>query len=905
MNPAEILKLKIVLDMIEGCTIQPNDDLATKRIKYIKGLNTYSNLLPGIDVNSKEVIDLLEDQYLVVNTKIVVYEDDFQPWLNEIRSTINFDFYDRYERYLKTVKQWDKPALGSINNSTDKILDHMKNPKGGYFKCKGLVIGDIQSGKTANYAALINKSLDVGYKLIIVLAGMTNDLRKQTQLRLDAEVLGYETREDATHGASKGVSLVSGNKSLIVDCLTYNDNKGDFKGTKSTHSLSSNMNPMLAIVKKQNTVLEHLLKFMSSSPESCYTDGKLDIPVLIIDDEVDQASVNTKESLDVEESSRINRDIRKIIDKCNRCSYVGYTATPFANILINPYTDSKQVDDLFPTNFIICLPTPKEYSGIDEFFSISNDSDTEISYDLCRFVKDFDDFFDEAPKRITKGTQIDKLSKSLVDAILNFIISASIKKSRGIITHNSMLINIASVKCPATTLVELVKLKVRDLYYEYKYEENIESKYKLFWEENIKPISEKRLGNNFKDKWENIEPFIQKTYSNILNDGIKLLNGDSKDVIDYDSTSSGDWIIIGGNRLSRGLTLEGLTVSYFYRQSKQYDTLLQMGRWFGYRKGWLDLCRVYADEDVIKNFTNIGLVLHELRDDIYTMNQDGDSKTPLQFGLKIRTSPKLVPTAKNKMRSAYKMYISYSGHTSQLLTFDPNDTDYNFNLADKFIKSLGNGFVLENGKAVFDKIDSKKVIEFLNSYHEAKTDSGKVDVINWANFISKCNQNSMLNNWKIVLSSLNESDNEPISIGGYSIYKASRRDRDATIGQRPSIFKLRVNANPYDFRDAFYDVPEMKNIGTYSNSDPIIDKYFTEDLGVLSIQITDIHYKVESEFKNNKQYFKKGKVIEDGYNVVGLSIWFPKSNNNDVAVEYYVNPVYLKEEEKSKYEFED
>lgn len=904
MNSNELFRVRMVLDVIETNVILPDDDLVTKRNKYISGLKDASFLLAGIDLDDEEILELIDDQYLSVNAKTIIYEEDYQPWLNDVRPTIKFDFYDRYERYLKTIKKWDKDALISIGTTSDIILDHMKNPKGGYFTCKGLVMGDIQSGKTANYAALINKSLDVGYKLIIVLAGTTNDLRKQTQLRLDSEVLGYETREDATHGASKGVSTIPGNKKLVVDCLTYNDSKGDFKGTKTSIALFQDMTPMIAVVKKNTSVLKHLLKFLSSSPVSCYTNNKLDVPVLIIDDEVDQASVNTKNSDDVEDASKINGGIRKIIDKCNRCSYVGYTATPFANIFINPFVSQNQLDDLFPKNFIICLPTPKGYSGIDEFFSISDEEDTDLSYDLCTFVKDFDDFFYDRPNRLTATTCVDTLAQSLIDAIYNFVIAASIKKSRGIIGHNSMLINIASVKCPATTLKDLVVEEVKNLYYEYKYE-NVQDKYKKFWEDNIKPISKKRLGVDFADRWANIEPHILNTYSNILNDSIKLLNGDSKDIIDYEATSTGDWIIVGGNKLSRGLTLEGLIISYFYRQSKQYDTLLQMGRWFGYRKGWLDLCRIYADDGVVRDFTNIGIAIHELKGDITKMNEDADGKTPLQFGLKIRTSPKLIPTAKNKMRTSSKVYISYAGHPTQTLTFDPKDTDYNFVLADKFLKNLGNSVVLDNGKIIFIDVSSDKVIDFLRNYHEAKTGSGTVDVANWANYISKCNENNMMTKWRVVLSSLKKGEGKETTLGGYHIIKASRKDREAVEKQRPQIFKLKVNMNPFDFRDAFYDVPEMAGIKTYSNSDSTIDSHFTDEMGILSIQVTDIHYKVPTEYKNNKQYYKSGTVIEDGENVVGLSVWFPKSKDKSIAVEYFVNSVWKAEEEKNNYLLED
>ena len=903
MDSNKASSIRGILDIVEKNSILPTDNLVEKRDKFIEGLKKASPLLPDIDVTSKEVLDLIDDEYLFQGLTEIVYEYDYKPWLNEVRSSINFDYYDRYERYLKIKKEWDKPTMASLNRSSDTILDHMCNPKSkNYFTNKGLVLGDIQSGKTANYTALINKALDTGYKLIIVLAGLTDDLRKQTQLRLDKEVLGYETREDASHGKNIGVATVGGNKKLLVDCLTYNDSKGDFKGTRSTFALSDNANPILAVVKKQKNVLAHLLDFISKSPENCYTNEKLDIPVLIIDDEADQASPDTKNGETIDEASAINKGIRKIIEKCNRCSYVGYTATPFANVFINPTNN-----DLFPDNYIVTLPPSKNYSGIDDYFSISDDNDTEVSYDLCTFVKDFDDFFTDAPKKLTATTQVDKLAQSLIDAIINFVLAASIKKSRGIVEHNSMLINIASVKCPATTLVDLVKEKVSDLYYEYRYED-VENKYRQFWEERIKPISERRLGEDFSDSWEEIEPHIMKTFQNIFNEGIKLLNGDSKDVIDYDVLSAGDWIIVGGNRLSRGLTLEGLIVSYFYRNPKQYDTLLQMGRWFGFRKGWLDLCRVYIDEDIIKSFVDIGIALHELREDIEIMNDDENNRTPQQFGLKIRTSPKLVPTAKNKMRTASKVLISFSGRQSQILSFDPDNTLYNFELTEQFIHSLSNHIVLNNGKVIFRDVSSKDLMHYLLNYREAKLDSGSVEVINWINYIRKRNDNGKLLKWTVVLSSLqgDNNKNNEITIDKFSIIKSLRSDRNAGEKERPKIFKLRVNTNPTDFRDAFYDIPEMKGVDTFSVTDDRIDKHFTEDNGVISIQITDICYKVPTKFENNRQHYKTGKVIEDGKDVVGLTIWFPKSGDNDMAVEYYTNPIWQANESNQthKYIFE-
>lgn len=886
-----------ILGLVETTKISETDDIMIKRTKYLSGIRQAAMLIPDFGDVYEEIVELVDTDYLSGVTLPEVFEYDYQPWLNEVRDSIDFSFYDRYERYLILNKRWKKQAVVSLNKSTDIILDHMRNPKSEKaFTNRGLVIGEIQSGKTANYTALINKALDVGFKMVIVLAGMTKDLRKQTQLRLDSEVLGYETREDSTHGAAKGVGTIPGTQKLLVDCLTYNDSNGDFKGSGSTISFSKNSTPILAVVKKQVKVLENLHKLLSNAPQQCYINGKLNIPVLIVDDEVDQASPNTGKSDDVELASRTNMWIRKIIAKCNQIAYVGYTATPFANIFINPFIDKDKIDDLFPKDYIVCLESSGDYSGIDDFFSIDDPDSTEICTDLCCEIDDFEDFFNVAPVKIKKDTQIDRIAGSLEKALKMFVIAASVKKARGIIGHNSMLVNIANVKWPSDTLVVLLKEKVEDLYYEYKYED-VSEQYRSIWENEFKTISESRLKDNFHDEWEKIDVHIPKTFSNLLNNGIKLLNGDSDDIIDYEATKSGDWLIVGGNKLSRGLTLEGLTISYFYRNSKQYDTLLQMGRWFGYRTGWLDLCRVFAEQSVIQNFVDIGLVLHELKNDIADMNDDDENKTPLKFGLKIRTIPNMVPTAKNKMRVSKRMTINFEDSVSQVLSFDPKNTEYNLNLTCNFIEKLGKGTVLQNNKVIFHDVSTDDVLEYLTQYKDASAQSGSVETGNWVQYIRKCNSYDEMKKWKVVLSTVQDENNESVCIGEYRIVKGRRSDREALPQTRPSVFKLRVNANPFDFRDAFYNVEEMAAIKTYKRNNPTIQKYFTKEQGVISIQLLDICYKEKTEFKNQRQQYRPGKTIEDGRNVVALTVWFPKSDASVDGTDYIVNDVYLRQEE--------
>lgn len=904
MNFEETKLVKDVLFIIRDKYIKNKNIPISKQVNIYKTeLVKAQSLLEGIDINSPEVEKLIyTDDFLYAdNEKVIVFEKDHTPWLNVARNNgeITSRFYDRYERYLKE-KDWSRRAINTINTTTDIVLDHMKNPKSNnYFCSKGMVIGDIQSGKTANYTALINKSFDAGYKMVIVLAGMTNDLRRQTQLRLDSEVLGYETREDGTKGQPKGVGKIAGSSSLNIDSHTYNDNKGDFKYNNETISFTMNATPKLIVAKKNVSVLKSLLKYLSSSQQNCYTNDKLDIPVLIVDDEVDQASVNTKDTENVDEASTINKLIRKIIDKLNRVSYVGYTATPYANVFINPY---QKEEDLFPRDYIINLPKPKGYCGVKEFFSLSQEEDgSDVTYDLCEFMDDYDDFYSPDTTTITAQTEAKNIPASLEKAIINFIIAASVKKQRGITTPNTMLINIVSVKRPATTLVELIKPLIEDMLYEYKYDSKVKEKYKKFWEENIKPVSVNRLGENFHDEWSEIEKYIQGTLQNINNGCVRLLNGDSKDVIDYELNKTGDYIAVGGNKLSRGLTLEGLIVSYFYRSSKQEDTMLQMARWFGYRNGWLDLCRVYTTEDIVKSFIEIEMSNMEFKKDIEEMNNE--EKDPLKYGLKVRSCPKLIPTSRTKMRSATKEKISYSGTQSQILTFDSRYTENNLKLVNDF-SILHKGTRLNNNKVVFENVSSKDILDLFNNYKEADSTYGVPKVDTWSRYIKKANENGDLVNWRVVISSNKKGDKDSsstINIGNFEIIKSLRRERDTLYNETnqitPSILRVKVNTAPKDFSDAFYDVPALRDIDTYSSDNQTIDRYFKKDTGVLSIQISDICYKKLDGFREGKQFYKLGDIIPGGENTVGFTVWFPKTDIETSQVEYYVNKVWLEEEQ--------
>lgn len=867
---------------------------------YLERNLDYLDIEEAIDPHSDEIEELITDKFLTIEVdKPKVFEaEGYFPWLQDERKNIRWNFYDRYEKYLLEYKKWKPKAIADLKKSSDIILDHMANPKSDkLFDKKGLVIGDIQSGKTANYTAVINKAIDAGYKIVIVFAGLTRDLRNQTQNRLDSEVLGYETK---THGKGNniGVGLIN---PLNIEGLTYADEKKDFGDMKkffSVHTLDKDVKPIVAIVKKNKSVLEHLDRFLTQSQSSCYTDEKLDIPVLIIDDEVDQASVDTKDADDVENASAINKMIRTILSHLNRYSYVGYTATPFANVFVNP-----DRDDIYPKDFILCLPTNEDYCGIKEYFGVDaldeNDDSSDHVHDLFVKISDYKDLFSTADK-IDVQTSADFLNKSLKDAIMSFIIASSVKKSRGIEGFNSMLIHIARFKNPSTTLKPLVSNYIDELYnkLKYFYDKTIPA-YKKFWKENFAPVSERRLGADFHDNWESIKNFLIPTIESIqLN--IKVVNGDSEDLLDYSSTKTGDYIVIGGDKLSRGLTLEGLVVSYYYRKSQAYDSLLQMGRWFGYRRGWIDVCRVFTTVRFMNDFITVGKVLQRFKADVQEMYDM--HLNPREVGQRIMYSPNLIPTARNKMKSTTKIKVSFSGGVQQVITFDRKFRDDNLTLTNNFVASLGKGEVRPNRKVVFRHVSPETILDYLRKYKDCSNyyGYGHISIGNWIKYIGNLNARGELKDWTVVLNSLRtQNDSNKINIGGYDIYKASRTLRDDGNSSKFKLYTIKTNNDPTDFREVFD--PNSKEYFETDHFDPEKDyPGFDSTKAVLALYVADLYEKVltnEFDPKTNKQKTVRGKLIKDGTSMCAPAIWFSKTEDYESsATTYYVSKNYLERE---------
>ena len=516
------------------------------------------------------------------------------PWLKDFRANkmSKWEFWMRYAEYLEKHKKFAPSVILQLDELTDRVLDKLFNPQRNEIQIskKGLVVGQVQSGKTANYTGLICKAADAGFNLIIVLAGIHNNLRSQTQNRIDEGFLGFDTQYERAYTMNNttkiGVGLIPGFDNAIANSYTTSLEKGDFT-SRAANTAGFNFNvpqPILLVVKKNASVLNRLYKWLQTQTINEKITNK---SLLIIDDEADNASINTnRKELD---PTTINRNICSIISLFNRSAYVGYTATPFANIFI-----PQNEDDLFPRDFIINIPAPTNYIGPEKVFGTSiipDDTNSDL-LPIIYPIKDYDFFVPQGHKKDDDKPKFEDIPESLRIAVKCFIVTCAIRIARGQGTrHNSMLIHVSRFQMWQNHIKELVE----NLFNYYKHE--IEASDTAIYEEFRKILEDdtanyksyKTITNEIKESkfsdidknlsvhsWEEIKPQLFKAVQKIE---VKSINGTSGDCLTYyENEKNGISVIaIGGDKLSRGLTLEGLSVSYFLRASKMYDTLMQMG----------------------------------------------------------------------------------------------------------------------------------------------------------------------------------------------------------------------------------------------------------------------------------------------------------------------------------------
>lgn len=687
-----------------------------------------------------EVVDLVFQADIATSVVISVGPaiqltagDDHRPWLRERKRDVSWTLWDRYRQYLLTVRMMPPPVIDRLDEVSDQILGLLEDPltKGRQFDRRGLVMGQVQSGKTTNYSALINKALDSGYRLVVVLAGQLNNLRSQTQTRLDEEVLGFDTAlaesTAADHGRF-GVGLVRGfAEARMVGSLTTSEEAGDFNSKRArTRVDAGGGTPFVLVVKKNGRVLKHLVEYLRDhspySKREPLTGRTIvpDVPLLVIDDEADQATVNTSEMpvdehgkvIDDYNPTTINRLIRQLLQCFTQTAYVGYTATPFANIFI--HDDAIHADygeDLFPRSFIVSLRAPENYVGPERLLGIPEGEPMPI----FRMVEDQDLM---VPDRHRIDHVPNELAPSLERAIQTFFLATAERRLRGQSTsHNSMLIHVTRFVGVQNRISDLVKEYVTRIQRRFRYGEGADTHTVLaeladVWRDFESTSS--MLGATV-SSWTAIEHELPRVLDLTT---VRAINGSSSDLLDYrENEGTGISVIaVGGDKLSRGLTLEGLTVSYFLRASQMYDTLMQMGRWFGYRDGYADLIRIHTTPDLQRAYEHIARASEELRQEFEYMVSIG--ATPREFGLRVRAHPTMMITSPLKMRQGERLRLSYQGDISESTVFDKASATITSNLqaTEHLLTSLREPRSTTTGNLVWDSVPVNHVLDFLERF---------------------------------------------------------------------------------------------------------------------------------------------------------------------------------------------
>ena len=631
--------------------------------------------------------------------------DEHVPWLAARRRSIDPFYWNRYREFL-VLSGWSPLVCATLDRSTDDLLDLLGDPaeKAGW-KRRGLVVGDVQSGKTASYAALISKAADAGYRMVILLSGTLEIVRRQTQERLDAAFIGFDSRDflgSATQLRQKrhiGVGLIDGRRDGVV----FTSREHDFRKNAATAlniALEAVREPVLVVTKKNKTVLERLSSWLRA--RNADRDGRIDLPLLLIDDEADNASINTRQNPN--ETTAINRAIRDLLALFKRSSYVGFTATPFANIFVDPSsTDEMLGDDLFPRDFIHVLEPPTNYMGMHLLFPLTDPDDSNAGA-ASEWVRDIEDADHWLPANHKKEAEPGPLPDSLKLALHCFLLACAIRDlqaaagtpGRGGGIHRSMLVNVSRFTAVQNRVADLLHLELEEIRRSIRLYGSLGAARAAARSTEIGTLAQ-TFQTEFASTGFGWAEVLAALHDAVAPVRVQAVNqGTGAASLDYGVTDKPPGvrvIAVGGNSLSRGLTLEGLSTSYFLRNAKAYDTLLQMGRWFGYRDGYRVLCRLWLTDEADGWYRHVTEATAELKRDFARMRRR--RATPREFGLRVRAHPDtLIITARNKMATGVDIVgerdISLIGRgvESARLYSDRSRNQDNLQIVERFLSSI-------------------------------------------------------------------------------------------------------------------------------------------------------------------------------------------------------------------------
>lgn len=767
--------LKKFKDMINTQLPKAGDDepISEDAINTIVENTFKARSILGLDISEEEKEsvrkEILSNNKILLGLGAVLVQKKHAKWFAQRKDTLPMKYWERFEQYILQDRGMPTNVVNSMDKVSDEIVDLLGDPtrgQDGSEQRRGLIIGDVQSGKTINYSGIICKAVDAGFRTVILLTGTTNDLRQQTQIRIDESFVGVDSNlmnEEANKLTPIGVGKFNPDPALRPIAFTTSAkdfNKNTAKQLSMTLSQGIGERPMLFVIKKNTSVLKSLLDWIQKHNQN--ESSKIDNSVLMIDDEADYASVNTKKA--DEDPSKTNKYIEDLLNIFRFSSYVGFTATPYANIFIDPASDEEmEREGLFPKDYIYALDAPTNYIGARNIFPVGSKY-----HHILRDIEDAEEYY---PMRHKKEHDFETISNSLREAIDAFLLANVIRDLRGDkTTHRSMMINVTRFVNTQKLLHKAVREHLADIKTSIKLYAGLAPS-KALQNEHINSLFvafEKEYGSA-EFSWDEVQANLFDSVMPVL---AQVAHGGGDD-LDYSLYPDGlRTIVVGGQRLSRGLTLEGLIVSYIYRNSMAYDTLMQMGRWFGYRSNYDDLCRVWMDSISQAWYAFICEATDELLAEVQVMRDKG--ATPLEFGLKVRNDPDipLIVTARNKMRTAQEKVInialSEKAIETPLLYNDPAKNNINLAATLKLVE--------ESRVTKFEKqygaknVDKAQILDFLNNI-EVPVSNVRFDPIAVHAFISQYAGNE-LDKWDIVLIS---GKGEPYTItNGITIARSDR-----------------------------------------------------------------------------------------------------------------------------------
>lgn len=880
-----------------------------EKIEELRCIPTFSSLS---DIEVENVRTEIKSEFSIkLDQGSLIQEKGHQKWFLDKKPLLDMKYWERYKKYLLNDKGFSVKVVNVMDDILDKLTDLLGDPSRDVaYSRRGLIIGDVQSGKTANYLGLICKTVDAGYKVVVLMTGTIEKLRKQTQMRVDEGFVGADS-DAMVKMLENGQVIGVGKYDSSIRPMVLTSTADDFKQQNANNlgfDLRNINGPVIFVVKKNSSILKRLNKWLTTFNQN--GQQKIRQSILMIDDEADNASVNTNKDEDT--PTAINGQIRDLVSKFEKSSYVGFTATPFANIFIDPDSyDAMLEEDLFPKDYIYSLNAPSNYTGARNIFA----EDGNASYMLV----EIDDNFRNPqsiefilPLKHKSSIHVRELPKDLKTAIEAFVLANTMEDLMGLSdNHRSMLINVSRFTAVQEEVSGLVN----------EYLKNIQSACKLYCklptDKALQDIYIKQLKETFEViystvdfEWEEVQTQLYNSCGSIMVQTINQRNGQN---LNYDDYPHGLRLIaVGGMSLSRGLTLEGLVISYFYRNSRMYDTLMQMGRWFGYRGKYAELCRIWMSDDSIEWYRYISQATDELREEVKRFEDSG--LTPKDFGLRVRSDlTALIVTARNKMRSTEEMEcaISFSGvyiDTPEIYA-DLDKNRRNLESVNSLIKTCmeyGDEYTPkaeEGNQYIIRSVPVQVVLEFLNEI-EVSPKNEKFNTTAVRRFIKEY-RGEELKNWDIAFAS-GKSEREIVLYNSTKYHCVSRSfsiENDGKILKMSGSKKHLAGGGDAAAALSKEKVREIKENSQKSNLAP--NDYFTGVdrnplLTIFAVELNECRKSesAEQEKKIQEQY------LEDY--VIGFGIGIPSLSDQETKyVKYVLNKVAKQQIFEDELDFEE